>query len=99
MNMDPYVYPGTNVLRNLRDIRDPDRLAKFEMDMTTRRVDELSRDPRPGRFDSAHLQGIHHYIFQDVYPWAGELRTVNIGKSGDLFALKEHIVSNLIQTF
>ena len=39
--MDPYVYPGTNVLRNLRDIRDPARLSKFEVDMTTRRLGEL----------------------------------------------------------
>jgi fido (protein-threonine AMPylation protein) len=43
-NMDPYVYPGTNVLKNLQDIRDPDRLSKFEMDMTTRRLGELTQE-------------------------------------------------------
>jgi cell filamentation protein len=99
VNMDPYVYPGTNVLRNLRDIRDPERLEKFEMDMTTSRVRELLSSPKPGRFDSAHLQGIHHYIFQDVYPWAGEFRTVDISKGGHLFGLTQHIVSSLDKTF
>ena len=81
-NMDPYVYPETNVLRNLRDIRDPDRLSKFEMDMTTRRVAELQQEPIVGRFDSQHIKTIHRHIFQDVYAWAGEFRTVDISRSG-----------------
>lgn len=97
--MDPYVYPGTNVLKNLRDIRDPDSLAKFEGNMTTRRLIELSNEPAPGRFDAAHLKAIHRYIFQDVFDWAGEFRTVNIGKSGTLFALAAHIDVTLSQTF
>jgi|ERR1043166_4551917 cell filamentation protein len=80
--MDPYVYPGTSVLKNLRDIRDPDRLSKFEMDMTTRRFAELARTPTPTQLDAGHLQAIHRYIFQDVYAWAGEFRTVNISRSG-----------------
>ena len=99
MNMDPYVYPGTNVLRNVRDIRDPDKLADLEAQATNFRIRQLEHKPLVGVFDTSHLQSIHHHIFQDVYPWAGELRTVNIGKSGDLFALKEHIVSTLAKTF
>lgn len=97
--MDPYVYPGTSVLKNLRDIRDPERLSKFEMDMTTRRLAELENNAPPGMFDVQHLQAIHRCIFQDVFAWAGEFRTVNISKSGDLFALNEHIVSNLERIF
>jgi cell filamentation protein len=29
--------------------------------------------------------------FQDVYPWAGELRSVPLAKPGSMFALPEHI--------
>ncbi len=29
---DPYVYPGTSILRNLADIRDEERLERFESD-------------------------------------------------------------------
>ena len=95
-NMDPCVYPGTNVLRNLRDIRDNARLARFEMDMTTRRLGELTRVPTSGGFDARHIQTIHQYIFQDVYPWAGEVRTVNISRSGQFpFAFSEQIVPSL----
>ena len=97
--MDPYVYPETNVLRNLRDIRDSGQLNKFEAIATTRRTVELEHEPIQGRFDARHLQAIHHHIFQDVYEWAGDFRTVNISKSGDPFAFCEHIVSSLDKTF
>ena len=96
--MDPYLYPGTSVLKNLRDIRDPERLARLEADATSERIDQLKQTPISGKFDTRHLLAIHHHIFQDVYPWAGELRTVNIGKSGGLFALQQHIVSTLAKT-
>lgn len=89
--MDPNVYPATNVLRNLRGIRDADPLTKFEMDMTTRRVTELEHSRTRGRFDAAQMQGIHKYIFQDVFDWAGKFRTVNISRSGDSFAIQEYI--------
>jgi cell filamentation protein len=83
---DPYLYPGTNVLKNLRDIRDRDTLARFEAEATSRRIVELINSPLQGRFDSAHFKAIHKYIFQDVYAWAGQFRTVNISKSGNPFA-------------
>jgi cell filamentation protein len=79
--MDPYVYPGTNVLRNLRDIRDPEEFSEVEGIATTRRITELARHPILGNFDTRHLQSIHRHIFQDVYQWAGEFRTVDIAKS------------------
>ena len=82
-NMDPYVYPETNVLRNLRDIRDAGQLNKFEAIATTRRTIELEHEPIQGQFDARHLQAVHHHIFQDVFEWAGAFRTVNISKSGD----------------
>lgn len=93
--MDPYVYSGTNVLRNLRDIRDAEKLNRFEAIATARRTIELENEPGPGRFDTRHLQAIHCHIFQDVFAWAGEFRIVNISKSGDTFAFHEHIVSSL----
>jgi cell filamentation protein len=91
--MDPYVYPGTNVLRNLRDIRDPDILNEFEADATSRRIRQLGHKPAAGALDTRHLQAIHHHIFQDVYSWAGEFRTVNISRSGQFpFAFPEQII-------
>jgi cell filamentation protein len=82
---DPYLYPGTYALKNLRDIRDPGMLARFEAEATSRRIIELIDTPAQRRFDAAYLSAIHKHIFQDVYAWAGQFRTVNIAKDGHLF--------------
>lgn len=37
-----------------------------------------------GKFSS--LQAIHKYLFEDIYPFAGEVRTVNISKGNFRFA-------------
>jgi len=86
-NSEPYLYPGTSVLKNLRDLTDPKLLERFEARQTHRRIAELIDNPVAGRFDVAHLKAIHRLIFQDVYEWAGEFRTVNISKGGNLFGL------------
>jgi len=86
-NSDPYLYPGTSVLKNLRGLTDPQLRARFEARQTHRRIAELIDMPITGGFDVAHLKAIHRHIFQDVYEWAGEFRTVNISKSGHLFGL------------
>lgn len=92
MNEDPYVDPATGVLRNLLGISDADELARAESDLTSYRLVELREAYLPGRYDLAHLQAFHRFIFGDVYDWAGELRTVAIAKS-DLFCLPQHIQS------
>jgi len=84
---DTYTYPGTDVLRNLLDIRDPEQLAAFEANATAARLIELDEVPLAGGFDVKHLKAIHQRIFQDVYRWAGEFRTVNISKGGHLFGV------------
>jgi fido (protein-threonine AMPylation protein) len=60
-SMDPYRYPGTDVLKNLRDIRNPDILAQFEAEATARRLVESIHSPASGVFDTAHLQAIHRH--------------------------------------
>ena len=91
--MDSYLYPGTDVLKNIPGIRGAVKLQQFEYEQTASRIVELRRQPLPERFDLAQLQAIHKYLFQDVYEWAGRLRTVNIAKGGTLFALPQYIES------
>lgn len=83
---DPYVYPGTDVLRNHFGIRDADRLSLVEASITTARLALLGHRSLPGRYDLDHLRAFHRAIFSDVYSWAGELRSVAIAKD-QLFAL------------
>jgi cell filamentation protein len=89
---DPYVYPDTDVLRNMRNIRDRDELEEFEARLTFLRGLRLASDPIGGEYDLAHLQAFHRHLFADLYEWAGELRTVVLAKT-DLFWLPEHIES------
>jgi len=39
-----------------------------------------------------HLRAFHREIFEDLYPWAGEIRLVGIARS-DPFCLPQHIES------
>lgn len=96
---DPYLYPGTTVLKNLRGLTDPQELAAFEARSTHRRLIELLEAPLSGRFDNAHLKAIHHYIFQDIFEWAGRFRTVDISKGGHLFGRAAFLETALEQTF
>jgi cell filamentation protein len=92
---DPYVYPGTDILRNRLGIHNAAELAAQEATLSSIRIAQLERRFILGDYDLAHLKATHGYIFGEMYPWAGELRTVRIAKGGDLFALPEHIGSYL----
>lgn len=89
---DPYLDLDAGVLRNRLGITDAAELARAEAELTALRLVELRSDPPSGDYDLAHLQAFHRHIFGDVYGWAGELRTVSIGK-GHLFCLPQHLES------
>lgn len=92
---DTYVYPGTEVLQNKADAHTQSELDAFEADMTALRMLELFENPIQGMFDCTHLCAIHRHLFQDVYEWAGELRTVDISRGGGRFANVGQIQSYL----
>jgi cell filamentation protein len=78
---DPYLYPGTDVLRNIPGIRNTKDLTAFETLNSGARMYELRVQPTAGNFDTAHLKAIHKHVFQDVYPWAGQFRTTMLRKA------------------
>ncbi len=85
---DPYVYPGTRILKNRLHIKDPVRLDRGERRLA---VERSRKGVPPGEFDLAHLQAIHHHLFQDIYDWAGEIRTVEISKGSQQFQFRQYI--------
>ena len=93
-----YCYPDSEVLINKLGIRDRDKLCKFERKLTMLRLLELMDKPINGKFDFKHLQAIHKYIFQDVYEWAGKVRTVDIAK-GNVFCNVRFIESQADEIF
>ncbi len=85
-----YCYPHTHILKNKLNIHDRDELFKAEQELTSARYFEISQRPIPGDFSLDHLCAIHRYLFQDIYDWAGEIRTVDISK-GTIFCLTQFI--------
>lgn len=85
---DDYCYPGTTVLKNKLDLTDADELDAFEAEVSDARADE---ELPAGDLDFAHFKAIHGHLFQDVYDWAGEIRTVRMSKGGNPFCFPENI--------
>jgi fido (protein-threonine AMPylation protein) len=90
---DPYTDPASGILKNRLGITDTLTLEATEAALVAVRSYELLERPLLGRFDLAHLQAIHRYLFGDVYEWAGQLRTIDISRDGSAFAHHSYIVS------
>lgn len=78
-----YCYPPDFlVLKNKLDIRDATLLDETERGLVQSRI--LEGTPA-GQLDAAHVKAIHQHLFKDLYEWAGDYRTVEIGKGGRWF--------------
>ncbi|WP_350279871.1 hypothetical protein [Kribbella sp. HUAS MG21] len=86
MAQDPYAYPPPHqdTLQNKFGERDKDTLKGLEYAATAERQRQLESGEAdvPRTYDAAHVQAIHAHLFQDVYEWAGQRRTVELSKSG-----------------
>ena len=92
MSGDPYVYPGTRVLRNKLGILDLAKFEYFEREIVLMRA----REGIPsGNFDLKHLRAIHRHLFQDIFDWAGEIRTVEISKDDSQFQFRQYIETGM----
>ncbi len=84
-------YNGTNCLINKLNIQSEEQLAKIEASITMAKTAELERKPISNSFDFEHYKQIHKYLFEDLYDWAGYIRTVDISKKGTYFTPAENI--------
>jgi cell filamentation protein len=83
---DAYFWPDSNVLKNKAGLTHAATLRSFEYEATRQRAEQLRARPLQGQFDTAHYRAIHRHLFQDVYEWAGEYRTVEFSKGSSAFA-------------
>jgi cell filamentation protein len=88
---DCYQYPGSGVLKNIPGIRNARELEAYEQLMTGARVEECVQAIRAMPVDLAMWQAIYRTLFQDIYEWAGELRSVQLAKGSNVFAHPQHI--------
>ena len=90
-----YCYPNSNVLINKLDLKNAKRLEKAEKMIVLAKLYDLRQGKIKGNFDKAHFISIHKYLFEDLYPFAGEFRKENIAKDSFSFAEWEFIESEL----
>lgn len=77
------------MLKNKLGIDNPAELAREEERISKKKAAELFEkgilnNLQAGSFSA--LQAIHRYLFEDIYDFAGEIRTVNLAKGNFRFA-------------
>jgi len=79
--LDPYLDPETGILRNLIGARTRESLDDAEGSLSFARLVQLTDHPPRPTGDLTELRAIHRHLFQDLYDWAGQIRTVDIRKN------------------
>lgn len=94
-----YCYSGSDVLVNKLNITDFDELQLAERRITNARQFAIQESWDDFTFDADHLKKVHGYLFQDVYDWAGEFRTIDIYKGYSEFCPAENLLAETTRLF
>lgn len=76
---DPYLYDDADVLRNLGNIRNAEELRKAEGDVTKHTMAMVYAHSFT-KFNTEAIREIHRIIFDRLFDWAGEFRTIPVIK-------------------
>lgn len=94
-----YCYQDSDVLKNKLNIRNKDELKAAEEEFTAVKQLVLLQDPVKGYFTKTHLLRIHRFLFEDVYPFAGQIRREQISKGDTMFYPPDTIDRELNRVF
>lgn len=94
---DPYCYADSEVLCNILNIEDIAELEKAESELTE--LAALQIDLKPPPYDLRYLKAIHQQLFEDLYEWAGELRSIDMTKGATRFCNCTRIKSEADKQF
>lgn len=78
-SLDPYVYPN-GVLKNRLGITDEGKLKQAEVDICIPRIITASARFANSPANIQTIKDVHRHIFEPIYEWAGEFRTIGIEK-------------------
>ena len=88
------------LLKNKLGINDEIELAKEEERITKTKAIELFETEKLNKFEVGTFKGlaeIHKYLFQDIYEFAGKIRTENISKNNFRFASSMYLEDALMK--
>jgi len=99
---DPYVYPNSDILKNIPGHKDRASAEQFERLMSGERMRQMSLNIETGKLavecTAKSYLDLHREIFRDVYDWAGQIRQVDISK-GEMFCRHQFIAQELERRF
>ena len=78
-------YPGTSVLINKLGIMDQKQLDENETLITSVKTLQIEMQPVTAEPDFSYLKHLHFVLFDELYTWAGKMRTINISKMRTAF--------------
>ena len=87
------------MLENKLGIKSPLELAQIEEKFTKKRALELFETGKLECFEIGTFEGlsaIHKFLFQDIYAFAGKIRTENIAKNNFRFASAMYLKSSFV---
>lgn len=92
-----YTYEN-GVLVNKLEIKNQEELDNMEAALTYLRLNNLHMQENKFSFNYMYYLNLHKYIFQDLYSFAGEVRSENITKGNTPFCRPEFVVKYLKST-
>lgn len=94
-----YCYPDTNILINKFHIKDEAELDKIESRISSLKAIELRNKICENKFDFKHFCAIHHYLFCDIYEWAGQARKGGFMSKGNTIFANSDFIESLFNDF
>jgi len=97
---DTYIDKRTGIFRNILGIKSQEELESAEARITSVEIATLINEgvPTPNEFNPNLLKAVHKQLFNEIYEWAGQLRTVELSKGTTSFARMEHLGASLEDT-
>ena len=78
---DPYLIPGTDVLRNKLGFTDHERLDRATHDIAESAALKLFAARRRIPSTMPGWQAVHRAMFTAIFDWAGQFRTIHLRKA------------------
>ena len=90
--------PGTTVLANKLGITNAAELAEVEYQLAGERQREIDTAAVhiERTYNQQHLLAIHHHLFQDLYDWAGQIRTYPLWKNPVVSFAEPHTIADYL---
>lgn len=95
---DSYLINDSNILKNKLNITNQEELKKIEDKIVLEKLAMLSLIPTISACNKESLFEMHDFIFGNIYPFAGDVRTCSLSKNRYNFSDPKDIVRELDET-